>query len=98
MSTPFDSFAKLHEESAYQRLEFIKTELKLCFTLSTIAARKYESAANSVANAEKAYETVMRFLSDPKHAKHLTGEQTQDITVQLKRLRERLDGVQRFRN
>jgi hypothetical protein len=97
MSTPFDSFAKLHEESAYHRLEFIKTELKLCFTFSTIAAQKYESAANSMANAEKAYETVMHFLSDPKHAKHLTDEQTQDITAELERLRDRLDGLIRFK-
>ena len=96
MSTPFDSFAKLHEESSYRRLEFIKTELKLCFTFSTIAARKYEtgnqeSGARSIAKAEKAYETVIQFLSDPKHSKHLTGEERQNITAELERLRQRLD-------
>ena len=98
MSTPFDSFAKLHEESAYHRLEFIKTELKLCFTFSTIAARRYEFAANSMANAEKAYETVIHFLSDRKHSTHLTQVTIQEFTAELERLRERLDGlIQRFK-
>ena len=91
MSTPFDSFAKLHEESAYRRQAFIKAELKLCFTLATIATRKYESAANSLANAEKAYATMMRLLSNPMHAKRLTGEQAQDVKAELKQLREKLD-------
>ena len=101
MST--DPFAKLQAESDRHRLDLIKIELALCFTFSTIAARKYEtedteSAAKSMANAEKAYDTVIQFLSDPKHSKHLTGEQTQDITAELERLRERLDGIlQRFR-
>src|SRR6266478_4474364 len=102
MSTPFDPFARLHEESAHHRLNFIKTELALCFTFSTIAARKYEtgneeSAAKSMDNAEKAYETVNQYLADPKHSKHLTGEEIQDITAELERLRERLDRLLRFR-
>jgi hypothetical protein len=77
--------------------------LTLCFTFSTIAARKYEtgnqeSAEKSKVNAEKAYETVIQYLSDPKHSKHLTGEESQDITAELERLRDRLDGLQRLRN
>ena len=68
----------------------------LCFTFSIIAARKYEtgnqeSAAGSMANAERAFETVSQFLSDPKHSKHLTAEERQNITAELERLRERLD-------
>ncbi len=48
--------------------------------------------------AEKAYEAVRQILSDPKHSKHLTDEVIQDITVELKRLRDRLDGIlQRFK-
>ena len=96
MSTPFDRFAKLRAESDGHRLDLIKTELALCFTFSTIAARKYEtggreSASKSMANAEKAYETVLQFLSDPKHSTRLTGEESRDITAELERLRERLD-------
>ena len=91
-----DPFAHLQAESAQNRLAFMKTELALCFTFSTIAARKYEtgnqaSAVSSMANAERAYETVSHFLSDPKHSKHLTGEERQGITAELERLRERLD-------
>ena len=94
--TKDDPLAKLQAESAQNRLNFIKIELALCFTFSTIAARKYEtgnqaSAAWSMANAERAYETVIQFLSDPKHSKHLTGEDRQNITAELERLRERLD-------
>ena len=102
MSAPSDPFANLQAESAQHRLNFIKTELALCFTFSIIAARKYDTgsqefAAESMANAERAYETVIQFLSDPKHSKHLTVEESQDITAELERLRERLDRLQRFR-
>ncbi len=102
MSTPSDP-ANLQADLDRHRVEFMKNELALCFTFSTIAARKYEtgnqeSAANSMANAEKAYQTVNLFLSDPKHSKHLTAEESQDITAELERLRERLDGlIQRFK-
>jgi regulator of replication initiation timing len=81
----------------------MKSELALCFTFSTIAARRYESgeqesAKKSMANAEKAYETVIHFLSDRKHSTHLTAEESQDITIELERLRDRLDGlIQRFK-
>jgi len=81
----------------------MKSELALCFTFSTIAARRYEtgdqeSANKSMANAERAYETVIHFLSDPMHSKHLTGEESQDIGAELERLRNRLDGlISKFR-
>jgi hypothetical protein len=45
-----------------------------------------ESAEKSMANAEKAYETVIHFLSDPKHATHLTHETIQECTEELERL------------
>ena len=102
MSTPFDQFAKLHEELDYHWLDFIKTELDLCFTFSTIAAQRYEtgnqeSAEKSMANAEKAYETVRKILSDRKHSTHLTEETIQESTWKLERLRDKLDGLRRFR-
>src|SRR5438874_13758591 len=103
MSTPSNPHVNLKANLDRHRVEFMKSELALCFTFSTIAARRYEtgheeSAAKSMANAERAYETVIQFLSDPKHSKHVTGEQTQHITVELKRLRGRLDGIlQRFK-
>jgi len=93
----------MQADSDRHRVELLKNELALCFTFSTIAARRYEtgdeeSAKKSLANAEKAYETVILFLSDPKHSKHLTGEESQHITAELERLRDRLDGlIRKFR-
>jgi hypothetical protein len=103
MSTPPDSSANLQADSDRHRVALLKNELALCFTFSIIAAQKYEtgnreSADKSMANAEKAYGTVIQFLSDPKHAKHLTKETIQECTAELERLRDRLDGLlQRFR-
>ena len=100
---PSDPYANLQADLDRHRVEFMKNELALCFTFSTIAARKYEtenreSADKAMANAEKAYETLIQYLSDPKHATHLTKVTIQEWTVELKRLRDRLDGLrQRFK-
>jgi hypothetical protein len=101
MNTPLDPFANLQAESDRHRLNLIKTEFAPCFTFSTIAARKYETgdpegATRSIAKAQRAYETVTGFMSDPKHSKHLTAEEINEITGELERLRERLDGLARF--
>jgi hypothetical protein len=40
MSTPLDS--GLQANADYQRIEFIKGELALCFTFSVVASAKYE--------------------------------------------------------
>jgi hypothetical protein len=77
------------------RARFLKAELELGFTFTTIASQNYEtghreSAGKSMVNAEKAYETVTRFLSDPKNSKSLTGAEIRDITAELERLREKL--------
>jgi len=98
-----DLFADLQAASNLHRVQFLKNELALCLTFSLIATHRYEtgdqeSAAKSMGKAEKAYEAVRQILSDPKHSKHLTDEVIQDITVELKRLRDRLDGIlQRFK-
>ena len=100
MSTPSAPFAKLQADTDQHRLGFLQCELGLCFTFSVLAARRYEtgnreSADRSLANAEKASSSVIFFLSDPKHAKHMTDEEVGDITGELERLRQRLDGLQR---
>ena len=103
MSTPSDPYPNLQAGLDRHRVEFMKSELALCFTFSTIAARRYESgdqesAKKSMANAEKAYETVIHFLSDRKHSTHLTQETVQQFTAELEQLRERLDElIQRFK-
>jgi hypothetical protein len=100
MSVPPDPSAKLKAEFDSNRVNFLKTEVALGFTFAAVAARNYETgnpefAERSMANSEKAYETVTRFLSDPKHLKHLTEEEVRDLTAELERLRERLDGLAR---
>jgi hypothetical protein len=54
MSTPSDLHANLQGELDHHRLNFIKTELALCYTFSTIVAQmgNHKSAAKPVANAE----------------------------------------------
>jgi hypothetical protein len=95
MSTRSDLHPNLQGELDHHRLNFIKTELALCYTFSTIAAQtgKHKSAAKSVANAEKAYEAVLHFLSDIEYSKRLTDETIQECRALLGRLRDRLDGL-----
>ena len=100
MSVPPDPSAKLRAEVDSNRVNFLKTEVALGLTFAAVAARHYEtgnheSAERSVANSEKAYETASRFLSDPKHLQHLAEEEVRELTGELERLRERLDGLGR---
>jgi len=93
-----DSFAEVLAESDEQRVSFLKNELALSQTFSALAATHYKagnpaSAERSMSDAEEAYATVARFLSDPKHSKRLTEEQVRNITAELERLRDRLDGL-----
>ncbi len=80
---------------------FLKAELALGFTFTSIASQRYETgfkedAGRSMVNAEKAYETVSRFLLDPKHTNRLTDADIRDLTAELERLRgelTKLDGL-----
>ena len=74
---------------------FLKAELALGFTFTTIASQRHETgfkeaAEKSMMNAEKSCETVTRFLSDPKHTKRLTDVDIRDLTAELERLRKEL--------
>jgi DNA-binding PucR family transcriptional regulator len=82
---------------------FLQAELQLGFTFTTIASQRYEtgyeeSAGKSLSNAERAYETVSRFLSDPKHSKRLTDAEVRDLTADLDRLRGELRKLEKFRH
>jgi len=81
---------------------FLQAELDLGFTFTTIASQRFEigyeeSAGKSLVNAEKAFETVSRFLADPKHTKRLTDAEIQDLTAGLEKLREKLMKLESFR-
>jgi hypothetical protein len=97
MNKPSDLSESLEAQSDSNRADFLKRELALGFAFSTIAAMIGDpaSAEKSMTNAEKAYETVDRFLSDPKHSKLLSVEQIQDMRAELERLLGRLDGLLR---
>ncbi len=94
MSTPSNASTNLQAQTDLNLAGFVKTELELAFTFSAIAATEYEAgnpASQSMANAEKAYKTVDRYLCDPKHSTHLTVEEIHDMRAELRRLRGRLD-------
>ena len=102
ISTQSSLFARGPGQPGPQRVEFLKSELTLCLTFLFVAAVKYEvgkkeSAEESLANAEEVYSSVLLFVSDPKYSKHLTNEAIIEFTAGLLRLRERLDGLKRFR-
>jgi hypothetical protein len=95
-------FAKEAGRPGPRRIEFLKSELMLCFTFLFVATVKYEvgkkeSAEESLANAEEVYSGVLLFVSDPKYSKHLTNQAIKEFTAGLERLRERLDGLKGFR-
>ena len=102
ISTRSSLFAKAPGQPDPQRVEFLKSELTLCFTFLFVAAVKYElgkkeSAEESLAYAEEVYSGVLLFVSDPKYSKHLTHEAIDELTVGLRRLREWLDALKQFR-
>jgi hypothetical protein len=89
-------------DPAGTRARFLKAELDLGFTFTTIASQRYETgseefAGKSLGNAEKAYDTVSRFLSDPKHSQRLTDAEIHDLTAGLERLRKELTKLESFR-
>ena len=95
-----DTFAILQAEWDQHWVDFLKGELALGFTFSALAATSYGSgnrmqAEQSVAHAKEAYATVTRYLSDPERFKYLSGEEIQEFTAELERLRDRLDELPR---
>ena len=79
------------------RATFLETELSLCFFYVDLAARRLiagnrELAEQAIGSAEKGYGELHRFLSDPKHGDQLTAAQVRELTAELQRLREWLDG------
>jgi hypothetical protein len=96
MSDTANPSADLRSQSNKNRIDFLRTELDACFTFVSLAETERsigndEHAKRSAANAEKAYATVQRFLSDPKHAKHINDQERQELTERMQQLRKKLD-------
>src|ERR1051325_7575758 len=91
----------LQARTDQNRVDFLRTDLDLCFTFANVAETEYglggrEAGDRSLADAEKGYGTIQRFLSDPKHAKRLTDEEQRELTARLARLRARLDQLSNY--
>lgn len=87
---------RLAVQSNRNRIEFLRTELQTCFTLIGLAETEQRSgnlehAARSISDANKAYATVIHFLSDPKHAKHITENERIELNSGLDRVQAHLD-------
>jgi hypothetical protein len=87
---------ELMAKSRQVRIEFLRTEVEACFSFAKVAETERqtghdEAASRSIEHAEEAYTTLTRFLSDPKHAKHITDEDHRELTAAMERLREELD-------
>jgi hypothetical protein len=88
------------KESRLNRIDFLRTELQTAFTFASVAETEQsmnnpEHATRSLADAEKGYATLIRFLSDPKHAKHITEEERVELSSGIERLRAQLDKLAR---
>jgi len=99
MPDPFHEWRDLQAEAEEARLDFIRTDLDLCLTFAALAETACrmghrEHAQRTLASAEKGYADMFRFFSQ---AKNPTPETKKELEVTFKRLRERLDGLQRRR-
>jgi hypothetical protein len=96
MSDPAKTTGDLKAESNRNRIEFLRTEVETCLTLIGLAEAErsmgfHEVAARSLVHAEAAYSTLVRFLSDPKHTKHITDLERQQLIGSMKQVRDKLD-------
>src|SRR2546425_2343172 len=98
MAGQSDPTENLRPELDEDRVKFLKTELAMCFIFADFAATRLEfgnqeSARQSIRDAEQAYEIISNILSDPTHVSYLTADQIREFTAELRRLREKLDGL-----
>lgn len=94
-SSPQSESLRLLAEANRNRIEFLRTELETSFTLAGVAEveqhRGDPHAVQSLANAEIGYATLVRFLSDSKHSKHITEQEHMELAAGIERLRAKLD-------
>ena len=71
MGTHFNRWVTLQDDVEQVRLDFIRTDLQVCFTLTSVAETHCDSgnrehAARTIAAIEKGYSTLVRFLAQAK--------------------------------
>lgn len=94
-----DLFDRIRKEFEQARLDFIWTDLGVILTFATVAETAYkmgnhEHAEQTLASAEKGYSDMLRHFSK---AKGLTPEIAGEFQSKFKQVRERLDGLRKFR-
>lgn len=87
---------RLVEEAKRHRITFLRIELQICFTLTKLVETELdlgnrENAARSLENAERAYATLVHFMSDAKHVDHMAKEEREELRSGILQLRAQLD-------
>ena len=96
-----DLFARIQAEFNHRQAEFLNTELATCSRCVDLASTTYKGgnrniADRQMADAEEAYATVHRLLTDPNVPRHLTIKVVQEVSQKMQELRGRLDALQRI--
>lgn len=86
-------------ETAQAGIDFLKSELDLCFTFASLTDTRlqigdHEAAEQSLADAQKGYATLTRFLHDPKHSQHIDGQSLAEISERTEKLRSAIESVE----
>lgn len=89
---------RLKTEFDRNHVEFLRVDLALCFTFTSVAETEasmgeWEAAERLLSRAELGRATISHFLSDPKHANRISREEREELTAGLQRLRATLDGM-----
>jgi hypothetical protein len=87
--------SELHAKSEQNRLDFLRTDLALCFTFADVVRTELgwgdrKAAERALTKAEEGYATIARFLPDVENAEH-----RKEMEGKLNDLRTKLDSVQR---
>ena len=87
----FQSLSELRVQAEENRIDFLRTDLALCFTFTDlakteIAIRDRDAAVMVCAKAESGYVTISHFLPELNNPEH-----RKEITQKLKELRAVLD-------
>jgi hypothetical protein len=99
MSDRFTKWRGLANHFEKLRLDFIRTDLEVCFTFVDIVKTEYamgnlDHAERTLAQAEKGYSTLCRLMAQTKG---LQQETQNELQARIERLRERLDGLKQPR-
>jgi len=93
MAGPGERLEGLHGQTEQNRLNFLRTDVELCFTLGGIVEMEQsmgdpQHAARTLALIEKAHADLRRIFA---RRSHWEAQPTTEIRAKLSRLREMLD-------